>query len=85
MLDPVGRQIRFTAPGFETYAYIDPGMKSQHDTGKKPKPLYSGEFQDSHWHIRYRVPTNGDSASIFVDNLRAGGGVYNLFGPAVAQ
>ena len=82
---PPASQFRFTAPGTETFAYIDPGMKSQHDTGKKPKPLYSGEFQDSHWHIRYRVPTNGDSASIFVDNLRAGGGVYNLFGPAVAQ
>jgi hypothetical protein len=85
VLDPVGQQIRFSAPNFETYAYIDPGMKSQHDKGKKPKPVYSGEFRDSHWHIRYKVPTDGDSASIFVDNLWAGGGVYNLVGPAVAQ
>ena len=85
VLDPVGQQIRFSAPNFETYAYIDPGMKSQHDTGSKPKPLYSGEFQDSHWHIRYRVPTTGETASIFVDDLWAGGGVYNLLGPAVTQ
>ena len=84
-LDPVGHQVRLTAPNFETYTYIDPGMKSQHDTAKKPKPLYSGEFEDAHWHVRYSVPTNGDTASIVVNNLWTGGGVYNLFGAAVAQ
>jgi len=84
-VDPVGQQIRFTAPDFETYTYIDPGMKSQHDTGKKPRPLYSGDFEDSHWHLKYTVPTDGNSASIFVDNLWIGGGVYNLNGAAIAQ
>ena len=80
--------MRFTAPNAETYTYIDPGMKSQHVTGnpsKGPKPLYSGEFQDSHWHVRYNVPTDGRGASIFVENLWTGGGVYNLVAPAIAQ
>jgi Asp-tRNA(Asn)/Glu-tRNA(Gln) amidotransferase A subunit family amidase len=88
VIDPAGQQIRFTAPGFETYAYIDPGMKSQHVTGNPkngPKPIYSGEFQDSHWHISYNIPTDGSAASIFVDNLWTGGGIYNLFGAAAAQ
>ncbi len=87
-LDPAGRQIRFSAPGFETYAYLDPGMKSQHVTGNPkhgPAPLYSGEVEDSHWHIRYKVPTDGSAASIYVDNLWAGGGIYSLFGAAVSQ
>jgi hypothetical protein len=86
-LDPQGRQVRFTAPNAETYTYIDPGMKSQHVTGNPahgPKPLYSGEFQDSHWHVRYTVPTDGSSASIYVENLWTGGGAYNLAGAATA-
>jgi amidase len=86
-IDPAGRQVRFTAPNFETYTYIDPGMDSQHVNGNRghgPKPLYSGEFEDSHWHVRYRVPTDGSSASIFVDNRWTGGGVYLLNGVAVA-
>ena len=87
-LDPVGQQLRFTAPGFETYTYIDPGMKAQHVTGNPkngPKPLYSGAFADSHWQISYNVPTDGSPASIFVDNLWTGGGLYSLFGAAAAQ
>ena len=84
-LDPSGQQVRLTAPGIETYTYIDPGMKSQHVTGntaKGPKPLYSGEFQDTHWHMRYNVPTDGSAASIFIDDLWTGGGVYTLTGAA---
>jgi Asp-tRNA(Asn)/Glu-tRNA(Gln) amidotransferase A subunit family amidase len=85
-IDPAGQQIRFSAPNLETYTYIDPGMKSQHVTGRgRPQPLYSGEFQDSHWHIRYIVPTSGASAAISVENLWTGGGSYELFGAAVAQ
>jgi hypothetical protein len=87
-LDPAGQQLRFTAPGFETYTYIDPGMKAQHVTGNPkngPKPHYSGAFADSHWQISYDVPTDGSPASIFVNNLWTGGGVYRLFGSAVAQ
>ena len=89
LLDPVGQQLRFTAPGFETYAYIDPRMESKHDTGKKADralAVISGEFKDSHWQIRYSVPIGGsNSASIFIDNLWTGGGIYNLYGKAVAQ
>jgi hypothetical protein len=62
-------------------------MKPQHVTGNPengPQPVYRGEFEDSHWHVRYKVPTDGSTASIYVDNLWAGGGVYTLYGPAVA-
>ena len=59
-------------------------MKSQHDIGKKPRPLYSGDFEDSHCDVKYTVPTDGNSASIFVDNVWTGGGVYNLTGAAIA-
>ena len=87
-LDPAGQRVRFMSPTAETYTYIDPGMKSQHVTGNPahgPSPLYSGEFKDSHWHVTYRVPTDGSAASIFVDNLWSGGSTYTLFGAAAAQ
>jgi hypothetical protein len=86
-LDPAGRQLRFTSSGAETYTYIDPGMKSQHVNGNPnhgPRPLYSGEFDDSHWRVRYDVPIGG-TASIFVENLWTGGGAYTLYGAAIAQ
>lgn len=87
-LDPAGHQVRFSAPGAETYTYIDPGMKSQHVTGNPahgPAPLFSGEFEDTHWHVSYRVPTDGSSASVFVENRWTGGGAYTLHGAATAH
>ncbi|HJZ72457.1 MAG TPA: amidase family protein [Vicinamibacterales bacterium] len=75
------QRFRFTAPGFETFVYLDPGMNVS-------KQWISGELKDSRWHIHYKVPVDSSKsklASIFVDNLWAGGGTYNLFGAPISQ
>jgi len=81
VVNPDLQQLRFTAPHFETYAYIDPGMNVSRE-------WISGEFKDSHWQIHYKVPidkSKSRSASIVVDNLWVGGGTYRLSGAAIAQ
>jgi hypothetical protein len=81
VISPALQQFRFTAPGFETYAYIDPGMNVSPE-------WISGELKDRHWHIHYKVPVDNSKsrpASIFVDNLWTGGGTYNLSGTPILQ
>ena len=81
VINPDLQRFRFTAPGFETFIYLDPGMSVS-------KEWISGELKDSRWHIHYKVPVNpskSKSASIFVDNLWTGGGTYNLFGEPNSQ
>src|SRR5262249_3794158 len=70
VINPDLQRFRFTAPGFETFVYFDPGMNVS-------KEWISGELKDSRWHIHYKVPVDtakSKSASIFVDNLWVGGG-----------
>ena len=81
VINPDLQQFRFTAPNFETYAYLDPGMNVS-------KEWISGELKDSRWHIHYKVPVDkskSKSASIFVDNQWIGGGTYNLYGAPISQ
>jgi Asp-tRNA(Asn)/Glu-tRNA(Gln) amidotransferase A subunit family amidase len=80
-VNPGLRKLRFTAPGVDTYTYLDPGMVVS-------KEWISGEFKDSHWHIHYKVPVNAakaKSASIDVDNLWTGGGRYTLSGAPISH
>jgi Asp-tRNA(Asn)/Glu-tRNA(Gln) amidotransferase A subunit family amidase len=75
-VNPTLHQLRFSAPGIETYSYIDPGMVTS-------KEWVSGEFKDSRWRIRYKVPvddTKSKSASIFVESEWTGGATYTLSG-----
>jgi amidase len=68
------QQLRFTAPGIDTFVYRDPDMKAS------PQWIH-GEIRDSRWNIRYKVPANPSkpkSASVLVDSLWAGGGSYHL-------
>ena len=81
VINPDMQRFRFTAPGFETFVYLDPGMNVSNE-------WISGELKDRRWHIHYKVPINASkskSASIFVDNLWTGGGTYNLFGSPIPQ
>ena len=81
VINPDMQRFRFTAPGFETFVYLDPGMNVSNE-------WISGELKDRRWHIHYKVPVNASkskSASIFVDNLWTGGGTYNLFGSPIPQ
>ena len=74
-------QVRFTAPGIETYSYVDPGMVAS-------KEWISGELKDNRWHIHYKVPVNeakSKAASIFVESEWTNGGAYRLTGTPVAQ
>jgi len=80
-INQVTHQLRFSAPGLETFTYIDPEMT-------KAGKVISGDLQDSRWRIRYIVPADKAkfrTAVIFVESLRAGGGTYTLFGTPVAQ
>jgi Asp-tRNA(Asn)/Glu-tRNA(Gln) amidotransferase A subunit family amidase len=80
-INPSTRQLRFTAPGLETFTYVDPGMKSSRE-------WVQGEFKDARWHIHYKVPVDqgkAKSATIFVDSEWTGGGNYSLYGRPVAQ
>ena len=78
-LNPDTNQFRFTAPGVDTFDYIDPAMKTT-------KGVVRGELKDSHWHIRYSVPAGvPGTATIWVDNRWKGGETYTLFGTAVPQ
>jgi Asp-tRNA(Asn)/Glu-tRNA(Gln) amidotransferase A subunit family amidase len=62
-LDAAGRRFRFTAPGADTFVYIDPQM---HDV----KGTIRGELKDSRWHIRYSIATGGSRLStIWVNDL----------------
>jgi Asp-tRNA(Asn)/Glu-tRNA(Gln) amidotransferase A subunit family amidase len=75
------RQFRFSAPGLDTYAYVDPGMVVSREWA-------SGELKDSRWHIHYKVPVNegkAKSASVFVESQWTNGGAYRLSGTPVAQ
>jgi Asp-tRNA(Asn)/Glu-tRNA(Gln) amidotransferase A subunit family amidase len=78
-LDPAGKQFHFTAPGMDTFVYIDPAM---HDV----KGTQIGELKDDRWHIRYAVPTSAPGlATIWIDDLWTKDGAYTLFGRAVAR
>jgi len=80
-INQVTHQLRFSAPGLETFTYIDPEMT-------KAGKVISGDLQDSRWRIRYIVPADKAkfrTAVVFVESLRAGGGTYTLFGTPVAQ
>ena len=78
-LDPTGRQFHFTAPGMDTFVYIDPAM---HDV----KGTQIGELKDDRWHIRYSVPTGAPGlATIWVNDLWTKDGAYTLFGRAVPR
>jgi amidase len=59
---PDSRQLRFTAPGIDTFVYIDPAM---HEV----KGTFIGEFKDDRWHVRYSVPTSDRLATISVNDL----------------
>ena len=72
---PSSNQLRFTAPGLDTFVYIDPAM----DDGKRK---LTGEFKDDHFQVQYSVPTDGDRrARIQVRDLWTGND-YTLEGPA---
>jgi Asp-tRNA(Asn)/Glu-tRNA(Gln) amidotransferase A subunit family amidase len=78
-LDPAGKQFHFTAPGMDTFVYIDPAM---HDV----KGTQIGELKDDRWHIRYSVPTGAPGiATISVVDLWTNEGAYTLFGRAVPR
>jgi hypothetical protein len=80
-INPATRQLRFSAPGLETFTYIDPGMT-------RSKQWISGDLKDSRWRIQYIVPANTAkfrTAAILVQSLRPGGGTYTLFGTPVTQ
>jgi amidase len=78
-LDPAGKQFHFTAPGMDTFVYIDPAM---HDV----KGTQIGELKDDRWHIRYSVPTSAPAiATISVVDLSTNDGAYTLFGRAVPR
>jgi Asp-tRNA(Asn)/Glu-tRNA(Gln) amidotransferase A subunit family amidase len=73
------KQLRFTAPGIDTFVYIDPAM---HDA----KGTAIGEFKDDRWHVRYSVPTTGQRlATVWVDDLWTDEGAYRLFGTATPE
>jgi amidase len=74
-------QLRFTAPGTDTFVYRDPDMKMS-------KQWIHGELTDSRWRIRYKVPvelSKSKSASVDVDSRWAGGGSYDLDGRPGSQ
>ena len=76
-LDPIGLQFHFTAPTIDTYVYIDPAMRTV-------KGVVSGELKDDRWHIRYSIPAGVPGvATVWVNDLWAGGGTYTLYGTAV--
>jgi Asp-tRNA(Asn)/Glu-tRNA(Gln) amidotransferase A subunit family amidase len=78
-LDVAGRQFRFTAPGADTFVYIDPGMRSS-------KSIVHGELKDDRWHIRYVIRTlTPGSSTIWVKDLWAGGPIQVLHGPAIPR
>jgi hypothetical protein len=73
------KQLRFTAPGIDTFVYIDPAM---HDV----KGTLIGEFKDDRWHVRYSVPTGSNRlATVTVDDLWADTNPYRLFGTATPE
>lgn len=78
-VDTIGKQIRFTAPGMDTFVYIDPDMSVT-------KKVIEGSLKDDHWRIRYSLPLNGrGSAVIWVDDLWARGEGYTLYGQPVRR
>ena len=78
-IDPIGRQLRFTAPGMDTFVYIDPDMTTT-------RRIIEGSLRDDHWRIRYSVPVNGrDVAVIWVDDLWTRGDGYTLYGRAARR
>lgn len=79
-INPRVQRIRFTAPGFETYVYIDPDMGLSHE-------WLSGRIEDRRWKIYYGLPigrARWKSAAIHVEDSRTGQ-TYNLFGAPVGQ
>ena len=69
-------QLRFTAPGVDTFVYRDPDMK------QSPQWI-QGQLTDSRWRIRYKVPVHpskSKSASVDVHSLWVDGGSYSLDG-----
>jgi hypothetical protein len=73
-ISPATRQLRFTAPGMDTFVYVDPAMQDV-------KGTLAGEFQDDRWHLRYSVPTMKQKvASVRVDDLWTADRAYTLFG-----
>jgi amidase len=78
-LDPAGHRFRFTAPGADTFVYIDPAMHDVHG-------VQIGELKDDRWHIRYSIAAGVPGTSVvWVDDLWKPGVTYTLFGTAVAQ
>jgi Asp-tRNA(Asn)/Glu-tRNA(Gln) amidotransferase A subunit family amidase len=78
-IDQIGRRLRFTAPGMDTFVYIDPDMAATRRT-------IEGSVSDDHWRIHYAIPVGGrDTAVIWVDDLWTRGGSYTLYGRAVRQ
>jgi amidase len=78
-LDVVGKQFRFTAPGVDTFVYIDPGMHVVNGVAR-------GELKDDRWHIRYSVPAGGPGlATIWVNDLWTGDRAHVLQGAAIPQ
>jgi amidase len=82
---PASNQLRFRAPGMDTFVYIDPGMRTEEDT-------LVGAFKDDRWRIRYTVPRpsarsrferdrRSSYAAIWVDDLWTRGGSYTLIAP----
>jgi len=75
-IDPASQQLRFTAPGVDTFVYRDPDMK------QSPQWI-QGQLTDSRWRIRYKVPVHpskSKSASVDVHSLWVDGGSYSLDG-----
>jgi Asp-tRNA(Asn)/Glu-tRNA(Gln) amidotransferase A subunit family amidase len=81
VINPSVQRFRFTAPNFETYTYLDPGMTMSEE-------WISGELKDSRWHILYKVPVDASkskTATILVENLWTGGSTYTLSGTPSGQ
>ena len=80
-IDTESQQLRFTAPGVDTFVYRDPGMKTS-------SQWTQGQLRDSRWRIHYKVPANPSksrSATIDVDDLWTDGGTYSLEGTPGVQ
>jgi amidase len=77
-INPAGSQFRFTAPGIDTFVYIDPAMRTVNG-------VISGELKDDRWHVRYAVSIDHRRVStIWVDDLWTGR-IRTLYGTAVPQ
>ena len=75
-LDPATQQLRFSAPGVDTFVYRDPGMHVS-------SQWIQGQLRDDRWSIRYKVPVSASKkqgASVSVDDLWHEGTTYRVQG-----